>query len=176
MSTGQILITDSTIYGSLFQVRDSAVIRLINTPLLRGSDVPNPPGFPALTQNPSLADASAYPAFLVDPSGGAVVAATIDAFTGSISIGSTITFRGDAFVESQVAGTCTFNLSYLAPGAATFTPITTGGACPVLARIPANNLGSLDTTGLPPGTYTAKLEIYLNGTPAVEAPGIFTLN
>jgi hypothetical protein len=178
MNTGQILITDSTIYGSLFQVRDSAVIRLINTPLLRGSDVPNPPpaGFPALAQNPSLADANAYPTFLIDPAGGAVVAATIDAFTGPLSLGSTITFRGDAFVESQVAGSCTFNLSYFAPGAATFTPITTGGACPVLARIPGNNLGSLDTTGLPAGTYTAKLEIYLNGTLAVAAPRIFTLN
>ena len=58
---------------------------------------------------------------------------------------------------------------YLAGG------VTTGGACPKLARNAGDSLGSLDTTGLQAGSYTAKLEVFLGGTPTLVAPMSFTL-
>jgi hypothetical protein len=56
-----------------------------------------------------------------------------------------------------------------------FTPITTGGACPKLARNTGDSLGSLDTTGLPAGSYLAKLEVLLGGEPTILAPMSFSL-
>jgi len=154
----RIAISDSTVYGSLFQVRGTGVITLVNTPLLQVNAVPSPPpvGFPALALNPTMPDPLAYPIFVTDPAGGAVVAATIEP-VGSVAAGQAITFRGDAFVESQVTPACTFDLSYQALGAAAFVPITTGEACPKQLRNPGDSLGQLDTTGLAAGGYIAKL-------------------
>lgn len=176
MDTARVSIMDSTIYGSLFQVRANGVITLVNTPLLQVEAAPNPPpaGFPALALNPTMPDPTAFPIFVTDPAGGAVVDATI-APVGTAALGSTIVFRGDAFAESQVTPACTFDLSYQAAGESTFTPVTTGGACPKLARNAGDSLGSLDTTGLQAGSYTAKLEVFLGGTPTLVAPMSFTL-
>jgi hypothetical protein len=176
MDTARISITDSTIYGSLFQVRGNGVITVINSPLLQVQAVPSPPpaGFPALAINPTMPDPTAFPIFVTDPSGGAVVDATIEPI-GTVASGSTITFRGDVFAESQVTPVCTFDLSYEAAGASVFTPITTGGACPKLARNTGDSLGSLDTTGLPAGSYLAKLEVLLGGEPTILAPMSFSL-
>jgi hypothetical protein len=176
MDTARVSIADSTIYGSLFQVRGNGVITLVNTPLLQVEAVPSPPpvGFPVLAVNPTMPDPAAFPIFVTDPGGGVVVDATLVPI-GTAALGSTIVFRGDAFVESQVAPQCTFDLSYQAAGAIPFTPLTTGGACPKLARNAGDSLGTLDTTGLSAGSYTAKLEVFLGGTPAVVAPMSFTL-
>lgn len=78
--------------------------------------------------------------------------------------------------KSQIIPNCTFDLSSLAPGATEFTPITTGGSCPKLARNPDDGLVTLATAGLPPGNYVAKLEIYIDGTPAFVTPKAFRLN
>jgi hypothetical protein len=175
--TGRVAIANSTIYGSLLQARGSGLILLTNTQLLRAGDVPSPApaGYPALARNPLMTDPSAFPVFLTDTAGGAIVAAAINPFPDPIRAGSTITFRGDAFVQSHVPQ-CTFSLSYRAPGAQTFTPITTGAPCPKLARNPGDSLGSLDTTGLTAGTYLAKVEIYINGVLSLAAPREFILN
>ncbi|MEQ1877025.1 MAG: hypothetical protein ABL958_10295, partial [Bdellovibrionia bacterium] len=138
------------IYGSLFQAQGQSLILLINN---------------TYTYNKRNIYMPAYAKvrFITGATGGTIVGAGIKTVP-AIKRGATFGFTGDAFVESKVVSQCTYNLSYSNLYDAGTAPVSIVRQAPCGKKSwNGDYLGWLNTSAIPVGTYSLKLEILMNG-------------
>jgi hypothetical protein len=162
--TGTIHISDSVIHGSLVQARGDSTILLTGNRLETNKRNPfNPPGAPVT--------------FKVDPSSRAkiVVAGLRPIAAGALAPSTRYDVRGDAFIEGTGSASCTYSLSYGKADDPARTPIATRLPCRKSGP-DGNVLGSLDTSGIPPGAYVLDLSLEVQGVRLTRVTRSWVLN
>jgi hypothetical protein len=175
-----IHIDSSDIFGSLVEATDDAFILFSNVRFR--PNVCHALCLPACAslQNGGFEGNRCNP---FNPAGGASVFTTEDRATiaalglqsidATLTVGDTLDLRGDLFVFSGPGAphTYSYTLRYHQAGTSHTGTIVANGVGPKRGE----SLGALDTSNLAPGTYSAILELYMDGKQLATATRQFSL-
>lgn len=169
---GVVEIFESQIWGSRLDASGSGRLRLTNVDLLE--NVCHPACLPACLTQSGNGECNSYnPALAVAFDArdtAAILGARLAPIPAPVTAGTPLDFTGDAYVESPVAALAAFAWELSVRSSTEPSVIVASGGGASLRNVV---LGTLDTSTLPPGDWTAHLELGVPGEAPLAAERFF---